>query len=42
MLTTTIGGFIMPAVNLKEVCKAKAEGDNVTTTAFYIGSTTQV
>lgn len=42
MFFTTIGGFIISAVNLKEVCKANAPGDNVTFTAFYTGSISQV
>lgn len=39
---TTIGGLIISAVNLKEVCKAKAAGDKVTITAFYTVSIVQV
>lgn len=39
---TTTGGLIMSAVNLKEVCKAKAAGDKVTLTAFYTVSIVHV
>ena len=39
---TTIGGLIISAVNLKEVCKAKAAGDKVTITAFYTVPIVQV
>ncbi len=39
---TTIAGFTIPAVNLKDVCNAKAAGVSVTFTAFYIVSIEQL